>query len=145
MEQYLCLYTSARQDNWDAWLPIATFVHNHWPNATTKCSPHEVLLGYCPSAAEEPTLITNNETIESRHQLIKEHRTTALQALNNISQTAPGSQHCVGDWVWLKAKHLALPYASAKLAPKHCGPFKIYKGNIPSGLPTQITKSLDYS
>ena len=28
VEQYLCLYTSARQDNWDAWLPIATFIHN---------------------------------------------------------------------------------------------------------------------
>ena len=63
--------------------------------------------------------------MESRHQLIKEHRTAALQALNNISQTAPGSQHHIGNWVWLKAKHLALPYASAKLAPKHLGPFKI--------------------
>ena len=28
VEQYLCLYTLARQDDWDAWLPIATFVHN---------------------------------------------------------------------------------------------------------------------
>ena len=31
----------------------------------------------------------------------------------------------MGDWVWLEAKHLALPYASAKLAPKCYGPFKI--------------------
>ena len=85
VEQYLHLYTSARQNDWDAWLPIATFVHNCWPNTTTKCSPHEVLLGYHPNAAEEPTLITNNETVESRHQLIKEHRTAALQALNNIA------------------------------------------------------------
>ena len=36
VEQYLHLYTSARQDDWDAWLPIATFMHNRWPNATTK-------------------------------------------------------------------------------------------------------------
>ena len=125
MEQYLCLYTSARQDDWEAWLPITTFVHNHWPNATTKHSPHEVLLGYHPSTAEEPTSITNNKMVEARHQLIKEHRATALQALNNIAQAALGSQHKVGDWVWLKAKHLALPYASAKLAPKCHGPFKI--------------------
>ena len=73
VKQYLCLYTSARQDDWDVWLPIATFVHNHWPNATTKCSPHELLLGYHPSAAEEPTSTTNSETIEERHQLIKQH------------------------------------------------------------------------
>ena len=36
-------------------------------------------------------------------------------------------QYNVGDLVWLKAKHLALPYASAKLAPKHHGPFQIVK------------------
>ena len=29
VEQYLHLYTSARQNDWDAWLPITTFVHNH--------------------------------------------------------------------------------------------------------------------
>ena len=127
VEQYLHLYTLARQDDWDAWLPIATFVHNRWPNATTKHSPHEILLGYHLSAAEEPTSITNNEKVESRHQLIKEHRATALQALNNTTQTAPKSQHRVGDLVWLKAKHLALPYASAKLAPKHHGPFQIMR------------------
>ena len=36
VEQYLQLYTLARQDDWDTWLPIATFIHNQWPNTTTK-------------------------------------------------------------------------------------------------------------
>ena len=67
VEQYICLYTSARQDDLEARLPIATFVHNRWPNATTKRSPHEILLGYHPSAAEEPMGITNNETVKARH------------------------------------------------------------------------------
>ena len=125
MEQYLCLYTLARQDNWDAWLPIATFVHNQWPNATTKHSPHKVLLGYRLSGAEEPTLITNSETVEQRHQLIKEHRATALQALDDVAKATPTSQYKVGSLVWLEAKHLTLPYALAKLAPKHHSPFKI--------------------
>ena len=127
VEQYICLYTSARQDNWEAWLPIVTFMHNWWPNATTKHSPHEILLGYCPSAAEEPTGITNNETVEARHQLIKEHREAALHALNKVAQTMPASQYQVGDWVWLKAKYLALPYASTKLALKHHRLFQIVK------------------
>ena len=127
VKQYLHLYTSARQDDWDAWLPIATFVHNQWPNTTTKHSPHELLLGYHPSAAEEPTSATNNEMVEARHQLIKKHREAALYALDKAAQTAPASQHNVGDWVWLKAKYLALPYTSAKLAPKCHGPFQIMK------------------
>ena len=127
VEQYIRLYTSARQDDWEAWLPIATFMHNQWPNATTKHSPHEVLLGYCPSTAEEPTGITNNETVEARHQLIKEHREVALHTLNKVAQTTPVSQYRVGEWVWLEAKYLTLPYASTKLAPKHHRPFQITK------------------
>ena len=74
---------------------------------------------------EEPTATTNSETVERRHQLIKEHRAAALQALDDIAKATPVSQHRVGDLVWLEAKHLALPYASAKLAPKHHGPFKV--------------------
>ena len=127
VEQYIHLYTLVRQDDWEVWLPIATFVHNQWPNTTTKCSPHEILLGYRPSMAEEPTSITNNETMEERHQLIKEHREAALHALDKIAQAAPVSQYKVGEWVWLEAKYLALPYASVKLAPKRHGPFQITK------------------
>ena len=63
--------------------------------------------------------------IEVRHQLIKQHREVALHTLNKAAQTIPESQHNIGDWVWLEAKHLALPYASAKLAPRHHGPFQI--------------------
>ena len=130
-----------RQDDWDSWLPITTFVHNQWPNVTTKCSPHEVLLGYCPSTAEEPTLITNNKTVEARHQLINQHREAALQALNNVTQTTPESQYHVGEWVWLKAKHLALPYASTKLAPKHHGPFKITREISPVAYQLELPRA----
>ena len=42
-------------------------------------------------------------------------------------QTIPESQYHTGDWVWLEAKNLTLPYTSAKLAPKHHGPFRITK------------------
>ena len=94
---------------------------------TTKQTPHELLLGYRPSAAEEPTSVTNNETIEERHQLIKQHREAALDALDKATQMMPVSQYRVGEWVWLKAKYLTLPYTSAKLALKHHGPFQITK------------------
>ena len=77
--------------------------------------------------AEELTGITNNEMVEERHQFIKEHREVALHALNKAAQAAPVSQYKVGEWVWLEAKYLALPYASVKLAPKRHGPFQITK------------------
>ena len=72
---------------------------------------------------EEPTGITNNKTVEARHQLIKQHREATLYALNKAAQTTPASQCSMGDWVWLEAKYLALLYASAKLAPKRHGLF----------------------
>ena len=34
--------------------------------------------------------------------------------------------------MWLKAKHLTLPYQTAKLAPKHHGPFRIVKQISPA-------------
>ena len=116
-------------------------MHNRWPNTTTKCSPHKLLLGYCPSAAEEPTGITNNETIEERHQLVKKHREAALNALNKAAQAAPASQYKVGEWVWLEAKHLALPYASAKLALKHHSPFRIMEEISPVAYQLALPKA----
>ena len=100
----------AQQDNWDEWLPIASFVHNQWPNATTKLSPHEVLLGYTPAAAEAITLETNNAVAKDRETILKEHRTAAVQALNKTAQSMPTAQYSINKQVWLKAKHLALPY-----------------------------------
>ena len=69
--------------------------------------------------------------MEERHWLIKEYREAALHTLNKAAQTTPMSQYKVGEWVWLKAKYLALPYASAKLALKHHGLFQVTKDISP--------------
>ena len=47
----------------------------------------------------------------------------------------------MGDWVWLKAKYLALPYTSAKLAPKHHGPFQITKEISPVAYQLALPKA----
>ena len=125
MEQYLRLYTTAWQDNWDKWLPIASFIYNQWPNATTKLSPHEVLLGYALAAAEAIAPETNNTAAKDRQMILKEHRAAAVQALNRTAQSTPPAQYQINEQVWLEAKHLTLPYQTAKLAPKHHGPFRI--------------------
>ena len=127
VEQYLWMYTTAWQDDWDEWLPIASFVHNQWPNATMKLSPHKVLLGYTPAAAEAIMPETNNAVAKDRQVILKEHRTAAVQALNKMAQLAPPAQYNINEQVWLKAKHLTLPYQTVKLAPKCHSPFRIIK------------------
>ena len=121
------MYTTVWQDDWDEWLPITSFVHNQWPNATTKLSPHEVLLGYAPATAEAITPETNNAVAEDRQAILKEHWTVAVQALNRMAQAIPPALYNVNKQVWLEAKHLTLPYQTAKLAPKCHGPFRIIK------------------
>src|SRR5580692_3635698 len=116
-------------------------MHNRWPNATTKQSPHEVLLGYQPSATQGFPMLTNNEAAENRQQLIKEHRTAAVQALNQVAHTKPPTQYQTRDQVWLEAKHLTLPYASAKLAPKRHGPFQIVKEISPVAYQLELPKA----
>ena len=50
----------------NGWLPITSFVHNQWPNPTTKLSPHEVLLGYTPATTEAIIPEINNAVAEDR-------------------------------------------------------------------------------
>ena len=99
VEQYLQMYTTVQQDDWDEWLPIASFIHNQWLNATTKLSPHEVLLGYVPAAAEAITPETNNAAAKDRQTILKEHRAVAVQALNKTTQSMPPAQYRVSKQV----------------------------------------------
>ena len=46
LEQYLPFWTNEHQDNWVAYLPMAEFTHNNWPNETTCESPFFLLMGY---------------------------------------------------------------------------------------------------
>ena len=127
VEQYLQMYTAVQQDDWDEWLPIASFIHNQWLNATTKLSPHKILLEYALAIAEAIIPETNNVVAEDRQKTLKEHRTAAVQALNKTAQSTPLAQYNINKQVWLKAKHLTLPYQTAKLTSKCHRPFRIIK------------------
>ena len=126
VEQYLRFMTSASQDDWSDWLTIATAVHNNYPNATTRIAPIEALLGYSPRITMElPYSPTTVQLIDNRTKEATEKRKQAKEALNEAARATPPDSYQIRDKVWLKAKHLALPYQTPKLAPKHHGPFKI--------------------
>ena len=100
VEQYLQMYTMAWQDDWDKWLPITSFVHNQWPNTTTKLSPYEILLRYAPTTAKATTPETNNTAAKDKQTTLKEHRAVAVQALNKTAQSTPPAQYTVNEQVW---------------------------------------------
>jgi Integrase zinc binding domain len=48
MEQYLCIYRNAEQDNWVHLLPLAQYVHNSWTNVSMGYTPFKLLIGHTP-------------------------------------------------------------------------------------------------
>ena len=117
---------AAQQDDWADWLAIATSVHNHHPNATTKVPPIEALMGYQPCLDHQgpPSM---NDRAEERTKRAYEAREMARAAINQWAGQTPASQFKTGNRVWLEAKNLTLPHASIKLAPRRVSPFVIVK------------------
>jgi hypothetical protein len=126
VELFLRHLTSAQQDDWSKWLPIATAAHNHYENAMTWVAPSEALLGYLPHLdfLSPPSM---NERVEERMEIAFQKRLQARQAINHWAGWQPPILYTIGDRVWLEGKNLKLPYQSLKLAPKHHGPFKIIR------------------
>uniref|UniRef100_A0A0W0G0B4 Integrase catalytic domain-containing protein n=1 Tax=Moniliophthora roreri TaxID=221103 RepID=A0A0W0G0B4_MONRR len=54
LEQYLQMYCSYQQDNWDMLLPLAEFAYNNALNASTGVSPFFANKGYHPNITVHP-------------------------------------------------------------------------------------------
>jgi hypothetical protein len=65
VEQFLRFVTTAQQDDWSDWLPIASLVHNSRINATIKIAPLQALLGYLPQLTPEATPLSSNQRVEN--------------------------------------------------------------------------------
>ena len=83
VELFLRHLTSAQQDDWAQWLPIATATHNHYSNATTKVAPSEALLGYLPRLdfLSPPSM---NDRVEERFEVAFKKRMQARTAINHL-------------------------------------------------------------
>ena len=138
VEQYLRFVTSTQQDDWSKWLVIASLVHNSRINATIKMAPLQALLEYLPRLMAEASALSTNQRVEERAEEMTKRREQARTALAQCTQGMPLDQFTPGDQVWLKAKHLKLPYQAPKLAPKRHGPFVIIKRVSPVAYQLQL-------
>src|SRR5712672_4164980 len=144
LEQYLRLYCGTHQKDWAAWLPLAQYTRNSWPNASTKKSPYELILGYTPLAHQPSRDTTAIPDLNTRIQLIKEAREQAQEALKRMQEAMVKESKFkgfeIGQKVWLEGKNIKRPYDSPKLSPKRYGPFRVvakispvaYKLKIPA-------------
>jgi len=130
LEQYLRVFCSTQQNNWHAWLPLAQYMKNSWPSATTKKTPFDLLIGYTPQI-HQPTRSSNLPTFEQRLSAIKEARNATQEAQCKaqeswIKERPQFTPFEVGTKVWLKGTNLRLPSnVTTKLAPRRYGPFMV--------------------
>ena len=128
LEQYLRFWVNKRQDDWAQRLPVAKFVHNNWPNETTRESPFHILMGYHPRA-DWTDMKSPIPQVMTRIEQYKEARDKA-QELMRKAQVSWVKHHDtpryqVGDQVWLEGRHLRTNQPTAKLAPRRHGPFPV--------------------
>ncbi len=126
MEQFLYLI-SVNQDEWSTMLPLATLVHNNTQNTTTRLTTNRLLNSLEPLITPEVATGTENPTAELHVEQLRQRWVQATKVLNITANSKSPSENVFhqGQKVWLKAKNLALPYRSVKLAPRHHGPFSI--------------------
>src|SRR5712672_724149 len=129
LEQYLRLYCGTHQKDWAAWLPLAQYTWNSWPNASTKKSPYELILGYTPLAHQPSRDTTAVPDLNARIQQIKEAREQAQEALKRTQEAMIKESKFkgfeIGNKVWLEGTNIKRPYNSQKLSPKRYGPFEV--------------------
>ncbi|SJK99876.1 uncharacterized protein ARMOST_03187 [Armillaria ostoyae] len=134
LEQYIRIYCSYQQDNWDLLLPIAEFAYNNAPNASTRISPFFANKGYHPNITVHPECdIASAQArdfvvnLDELHQFLHDKITQAqsrykIQA-DKCRNLAPPFK--VGDKVFLSSKHIKTTRPTAKFAEKFLGPFEI--------------------
>jgi Chromo (CHRromatin Organisation MOdifier) domain/Integrase zinc binding domain len=135
VEQYLRIYGNGQQDNWANLLPLAQFVHNSWPNASTKRTPFELLFSVNP-IIHITGRTTNVPELNKRQEWLKGAREHAQEAIKKVQemwlklhQRKKGQRQFrlfeKGEQVWLEGTNLKLSHPSTKLAPRRYGPFPI--------------------
>ena len=127
LEQYLCIFVDYHQQNWASLLPLAQYTLNAWPNATTKKAPFKLIMGHIPRVHQSARPF-KSPTVEVRMQQMKQARQDAKEALKKAADLEVPTRfepYQLGDKVWLEGRNLTTTHPSAKLAPRHYGPFQI--------------------
>uniref|UniRef100_A0A0W0F247 Tf2-1-like SH3-like domain-containing protein n=1 Tax=Moniliophthora roreri TaxID=221103 RepID=A0A0W0F247_MONRR len=134
LKQYLWMYCTYQQDNWDVLLPLVEFAYNNAPNTSTGISPFFTNKGYHPNitvhleyhlASQKARNYVSN--LDNVHQFLHDEIKAAQEAYktmaNNRQKPAPDFQ--VGQQVYILAKHIKTTRLMKKLLEKYLGPYTI--------------------
>lgn len=144
LEQFLRCYTTDKQENWAAWLPVAEFAYNNSAHQGLRrgndpvkvMSPFYALYGYDPELCAEvrdeplregvPAAAERVERLIREREALAEHWHVAREAqAKGYNRTHQPRSYQVGDQVMLSAKNLKVREPSRKLSHRYIGPFQV--------------------
>ncbi|MBW0526742.1 hypothetical protein O181_066457 [Austropuccinia psidii MF-1] len=134
LEQYLCMYVSYHQDDWNTWLPLAEFAYNNSDHSSTEQSPFFTVYGRDPQLDSVPITQDNpSGKLFTKIQSVKQDVKGELEAsINRFKRYADKSRASPpdfnpGDMVWLYYKNIKSTRPTKKLSERWLGPFPILK------------------
>jgi hypothetical protein len=134
LEQYIRIFVSERQDNWNELLPLGEFQYNNHVHSATQTVPFLIDHGRLPRMGFEPRQESKVEAVNEFVGRMKEGLEEARSALKKAKDDmvryydrhhGPTPQYKVGDRVFLDASDLRTTRPSHKLAHRFVGPYSI--------------------
>ena len=134
LEQYLRIFCNYQQDNWSEILPLAKFMYNNSPSATTGITPFFANKGYHPNITVFPECelasIKAHKYIidlEELHAKLCEQMAKAQACYQGPAdrRQEPTPDFQVGQQVYIGAAHICTTRPLKKLSEKYLGPFNI--------------------
>lgn len=143
IEQYLRIYTSHRQDDWDKWLSLGEFAYNNTKNSSIGMTPFQADLGRIPSYAPK---LFNKQRVEvpasadwvKKKQQAEEEIQAALRMAADEhkryydQKTTEDVPYEPGEKVWLTRKDtltgkeaITTTRPSQKLEHRRFGPYEV--------------------
>ncbi|MBW0553219.1 hypothetical protein O181_092934 [Austropuccinia psidii MF-1] len=134
LEQYLWIYFSYHQDDWQTWLPLAGFSYNNAEHSSKKQSPFFTSYGRNPSfesihiSQDRPAgkLLTELQSVQ---QVFKEELESALKHFKtyaDINRAIPPDFQ-IGEKVWLASKNIKTKRPTKNLSERCLGPFEVLR------------------
>ena len=137
LEEYLRNFIKESQEDWDNWIPFATFTYNTTPHSATEFSPYELLFGYSPNlptSIDKPIKVhyTYDDFVANLKQKLQYSRQVAKENLiknkkiskQNYDKKSFVRNFTVGDKVLLYDESVRRG-RSTKLSSLWIGPYKI--------------------
>ncbi|MBW0474183.1 hypothetical protein O181_013898 [Austropuccinia psidii MF-1] len=112
LQQYLWMYVSYHQDDWDTWLPLAESSYNNSDHSSTKQSPLFTVYGREPHFG---SVQISQDTPSGKFKWYAKKNRESPAVFNPV------------DMVWLSSKSIKSTRTTKKLSERLLGPFPILK------------------